>query len=67
MKRNIMKKNGMRYTRKDLNRLIKKSLEERYDNEDEKYNRFYYYDEYDEYFKNKGEKKVKIMKKKYAL
>ena len=58
----LIKKYGI-YTRKDLNRLIKKSLEERYDNEDEKYNRFYYYDEYDEYFKNKGEKKVKIMKK----
>ena len=61
----LIKKYGI-YTRKDLNRLIKKSLEERYDNEDEKYNRFYYYDEYDEYFKNKGEKKVKIMKKSHS-
>ena len=62
----LIKKYGI-YTKKDLNRLTKKSLEERYDidndNEEEKYNKFYYYDEYDEYFRDKGEKKRKIMKK----
>ena len=63
----LIKKYGI-YTRKDLNRLVKKSLEERYDNdyENEKYNRFYYYDEYDEYFRNKGEKKKRIMKKAFS-
>ena len=58
----LIKKYGI-YTKKDLNKLIKKSLEERYDNEDEDYNRFFLYDEYEEYFKHKGEKKFKIMKK----
>ena len=60
----IIQKYGI-YTNKDLKRLIRKTIEERReeDNDDnEKYNRFYHYDEYDEYF-GKKEKKNKIMKK----
>ena len=54
------------YTRKDLNKLVKKSLELRYDEEDKKpkrYSKFYYYDDYDDYFGDKSEKKQRIMKK----
>jgi len=54
------------YTRKDLNKLVKRALEERYDEEDRKpkrYSKFYYYDDYNDYFGDKSEKKQRIMKK----
>ena len=52
------------YTKRDLNILLKRKMAERFedDNENEKYNKFYYYDEYDEYF-GKKETKKRIMKK----
>ena len=59
----LVQKYGV-FTKKDLYKLTKRNLEERYDEGDyQKYNKFNYYDEYDEYFGTKKEKKYKLMKK----
>ena len=61
----LLQKYGL-YKRKDLNKIVKRALEERYD-EDEKQprrnNKYYYDDDYDEYFGDKSKKKNRIMKK----
>ena len=63
----LIQKYGV-FTFKDLKKLVKRAMEQRYDDSDDEkrynYNRFYYYNEYDEYFgTGKKEKKYKIMKK----
>ena len=59
----LIKKYGI-YSKRDLNKLLKRIMAQRLeeDNENARYNKFYYYDEYDEYF-GKKEKKKRIMKK----
>ena len=59
----LIQKYGI-YSKRDLNKLLKRIMAQRLeeDNENARYNKFYYYDEYDEYF-GKKEKKKRIMKK----
>ena len=63
---NLIQKYGI-YTNKDLRKLMRRVMQERYNDDKEdtnydRYNKYYYYDEYEEYFGTK-KKKHRIMKK----